>query len=274
MLLAARIRFGYCGAMWSATGGQVERVPFAAADRELSETLDNLDEAKNYAAWIFAIAEPHLGSDVLEVGAGHGTFTELLSRRASRVVANDLSVRCTSILRHRFRRRSNVEILDGTVNEVASAGPFDTALLINVLEHIDDDNAALADLYRLLQPGGNLILWVPAFPALYSEFDRKIGHFRRYRSKDLFRQLSNVGFDVHEIRYVNALGAVAWFVVARMLRKTPTARGPISVYDHYFVPVLRHVEQVVHPPFGQSLFVAASRPGSNEAPARPAEART
>src|SRR6266566_435714 len=71
---------------------------FSAADAELAETLDNLDDAANYAGWILELFAPHLGEEVLEVGAGHGTFTEKLARKAKRVVDSDVSQRCVAVL--------------------------------------------------------------------------------------------------------------------------------------------------------------------------------
>ena len=61
------------------------RADFSAADAELAATLDNLDGADNYAGWIFELIQPHLGGEVLEVGAGHGTFTDMLARPGARI---------------------------------------------------------------------------------------------------------------------------------------------------------------------------------------------
>jgi SAM-dependent methyltransferase len=241
---------------------------FSEADLELQETLDNLDGAANYAVWIYALMEPHLGSAVLEVGAGHGTFTDLLAESKARIVTSDLSERCVAILRSRFAGTSNVEILHGSIDSAGSYGPFDTAVLINVLEHIEDDNAALEELYELLEPGGRLLLWVPAFPILYSEFDRKIGHYRRYRLKGLGIQLARAGFEVQDIRYVNSVGAIAWLVVARLLRRTPTGGASVRIFDRYFVPVIRLAERRLRPPFGQSVLAVAYVPPVNRGAAR------
>lgn len=234
----------------------------ASADAELAETLDNLDGAANYAAWIFGQAEPHLGNQVLEVGAGHGTFTAILSARGVRVVATDVSRRCADVLRERFAGDERVTVLHGGTDALAGLPPFDSAVLINVLEHIPDDDAALRDLAATLKPGGRLILWVPAFQFLYSEFDRKIGHYRRYRKSGLRARLMRAGYQVPEIRYMNSAGALAWLVVARLMRRAPTGGAPVSVYDKCFVPVLRRLEGRHGAPFGQSIFAVATWPGT------------
>jgi protein-L-isoaspartate O-methyltransferase len=234
----------------------------AAADVELAETLDNLDGADNYAAWIFEQVEPHLGDAVLEVGAGHGTFTEILSARGARVVATDVSQRCADVLRERFARDERVTVVHGGADAVAGLPPFDSAVLINVLEHIPDDDGALLDLAATLKPGGRLILWVPAFQLLYSDFDRKIGHHRRYRKGELRAQLTRAGYEVAEIRYVNSVGALAWLVVARLMHRAPTGGASVKIYDSYFVPVLKRLEGRRGAPFGQSVFAVATWPGS------------
>src|SRR5437016_5447341 len=83
------------------------------------------------------------------------------------------------------------------------------------------------------KPGGRLILWVPAFQLLYSDFDRKIGHHRRYRKGELRAQLTRAGYEVAEIRYVNSVGALAWLVVARLMHRAPTGGASVKIYDSY-----------------------------------------
>jgi SAM-dependent methyltransferase len=133
--------------------------------------------------------------------------------------------------------------------------------LINVLEHIDDDDGALRELSATLKPGGCLILWVPALALLYSDFDRKIGHYRRYRMAGFGAQLAGAGYEVTDIRYVNSVGALARLVMARLLHRAPTGGLSVKMYDSYFVPVLKRLEGQWGMPFGQSLFAVATWPG-------------
>lgn len=239
-----------------------EVASIAAADAELAEGLDNLDGADQYAGWIFELVEPHLGGEVLEVGAGHGTFTGLISDRSTRVAATDVSERCVGILRSRFNDDPRVTVLQGGAPEAVGLPLFDSAVMINVLEHIEDDDRALKDLSATLKPGGRVVLWVPAFSLLYSDFDRKIGHYRRYRKAQLAKQLGDAGFEVTENRYVNVVGALAWLIVARMLGRAPTGGWSVKIYDSLFVPVLKRVERRWVMPFGQSIFAVGVWPGN------------
>jgi 2-polyprenyl-3-methyl-5-hydroxy-6-metoxy-1,4-benzoquinol methylase len=120
--------------------GQAGVASIADADAEMAPRLESLAHAYNYTSWIFGLVEPHLGDEVLEVGAGHGTFTEILRDRGARVVATDVSDRCADLLRARFAGDAGVSVVQGGAEAVAGMPPFDCAVLINVLEHIKDDD--------------------------------------------------------------------------------------------------------------------------------------
>ena len=225
------------------------------SDAELAETLDNLDAATNYAEWIVALMAPYLSGRILEVGAGHGTFTELLARFGP-VTATELSERAVAVLEERFAGSERI-----TVRRAADRHdePFDSAVLVNVLEHIDDDVGALSALRDELRPGGRVLVYAPAFNALYSRFDAAVGHYRRYTRGTLERTMEDAGLEVVDARYVNAPGALAWYIVATRLGGRPTEGWLTRLYDRAAVPVVRVVERRVRPPFGQSLLVAGER---------------
>jgi SAM-dependent methyltransferase len=234
---------------------------FAEAEPELAETLETLDGATNYSRWIYGLMEPHLGEEVLEVGAGYGTITEMLASR-KRVVATDPSGRCVERLRDRFSDRPDVEILEADVAKATTTGTYDSIVAINVLEHIEDDGTAIKQMATALKPGGRLLLWVPALDGLYSNFDRKIGHFRRYDIDCLSSRMHDAGLDVIDCHYVNPVGAVAWWTLVRLLRRSPTTAGSAKIFDR-FVPVLRRIEREHSMSFGQSIFCAVAQPSTS-----------
>jgi glycosyltransferase involved in cell wall biosynthesis len=233
---------------------------FQTADAELAGTLENLDHATNYIDWVAGHFAPHVRGRVLEVGAGHGTFSPLLAERATELVITDPSERAAEILRSRFGDRDDVVVATEDLERAVARGPFDSIVLINVLEHIHDDEKALVQLREALAPGGTLCVYVPAFEVLYSDFDRQIGHYRRYTTATLERRLRDAGLDPVDAYYVNAAGFAAWLVTARLLGRTPTSSRLVSIYDRGAVPVMRAVEERVRPPFGQSLVSISRRP--------------
>lgn len=235
-------------------------VEFSESDHELASTLDSLRAAHNYRDWIFGMCEPFLGDSVLEVGAGHGDFTQMLVGTDRSVTAIDLSQRCVDRLQDEYSGDANVEVLAGDIGVVKPEPRYSAAVMINVLEHIDDDLQTLVDLRDRLRPGGSVIVFSPAFDGLYSDFDRLIGHRRRYRRSHLVTLADRAGLEVVDIRYVNSVGAIAWWLFARRLRQVPTGEGPVKLYDRAVVPTLRRIEARTEPRFGQSLFLVARRP--------------
>lgn len=233
------------------------------ADLELAGTLHNLDSAGNYADWIYDIVAPYLGGSVLEIGAGHGTLTERLARGRA-VTATDVSPRCVAVLEERYAGSPDVRVALADVRDAPSLGRFDAVVLINVLEHVADDTRAVRALARALAPGGHLVLVVPALRALFSDFDRRIGHYRRYERDELAVLAGAAGLDVVELRALNLVGAAAWWVMATRLGLTPTRRWATLTFDRFVVPVVSRVERRWPPPVGQSLLLVARLP--REAP--------
>jgi 2-polyprenyl-3-methyl-5-hydroxy-6-metoxy-1,4-benzoquinol methylase len=239
-------------------------VHFDEADAELASTLDSLDGADNYTDWLYSMCAPYLGSSVLEVGAGHGDLTGKLLLDDRQVTATDLSKRCVERLEDRFGDHPGFDArccdLDELVDEPNQRGHYDSALLVNVLEHIERDVHALSQVRELVRPGGHVLVFAPAFDGLYSEYDRRIGHHRRYRRAHLVEVADRAGLEIAGARYVNSLGAIAWWMYARQLRRTPTERANVALYDRLVVPTLRRLEERHEPRFGQSVLLVARRP--------------
>jgi SAM-dependent methyltransferase len=231
---------------------------FAAADEELASTLHSLDGARNYAAWLSSLIRPHLSGRILEVGAGHGTFSEHLAELGP-LVASEPSPRSAALLRERLADRPDIEVVEGDLAALTAERRFDGIVLLNVLEHIEDDDEALRLIHDGLEHGGRVALLVPAFEVLYSRFDAAVGHHRRYRLPELVAKVEGADLQIVEARYVNSAGFFAWLATARLLKLTPTKSALATTYDRLVVPMVRAAESRVEPPFGQSCFVVAER---------------
>jgi SAM-dependent methyltransferase len=221
---------------------------------EHDANLDVADErAPNYLRWISDLVQPHLGQSVLELGAGIGSVTELYAR-GHKVVASDLSTDCVLALRERFANWPNVSVVQKDLRELRVDGAsFDSVLMINVLEHIEDDSGVLAGLRPLLSPGGAIVLYVPALNGLYGRWDRKVGHYRRYSRWRLREVANEAGLDVVELRYVNALAIPAWIAFSRT-DVDRTQGVSLSIWDRTGVPLSRAVERRIRVPFGLNLL--------------------
>jgi SAM-dependent methyltransferase len=223
-----------------------------------AHTLETLESANRYNAWVFERVKGALGTRVLEVGCGTGTVTQFLPDREL-VVGVDVVPEYVDAARARFRGRSNVVILlldITTSTEGLAPYRFDSAVSVNVFEHIPDDLAALKAVYALLDPGGSLTLLVPCHPFLMSPFDLAVGHHRRYTKAELRAKLEAAGFQVERIRRSNPVGALGWLVHNRLLRRRRL--GAVGIYDRV-VPLLAWSDHLAEPPIGLSLIAVARK---------------
>ncbi|MGF1500168.1 MAG: class I SAM-dependent methyltransferase, partial [Elainellaceae cyanobacterium] len=172
--------------------------------------LENLKFASHYNQWIFSQIQPYLGAEVLEVGCGNGNFSVLIAPQCDRLVALDLDKDYVQQTRMRLRGNHRVEVLMADATQFNCDRSFDTIVMLDVLEHIEDDVGTLCTLSRLLKPGGRLVLKVPALEALYSPMDRAIGHYRRYRKATLKAAFEAAGLQASQVWYFNLAGIPGW----------------------------------------------------------------
>jgi SAM-dependent methyltransferase len=133
------------------------------------------------------------GPRVLDVGAGSGTFTNILSDRGFEVTSTDVTEDALEVLR--ARASGTVERADATSLPFA-ASSFDAVILGEVLEHVENEEAALAEMARVLRPDGVLALTVPRNPAWFSRSDYWAGHVRRYTREQLVNRVERAGFEI------------------------------------------------------------------------------
>jgi len=221
-------------------------------------TLRRVEVLRRYNAFLWDLMQPFIGRRVLEVGSGTGLLTRYLSQR-ERVLATDLDREYVELLRRTFAGAPNVEVRQLDLARLADDGipgrSFDTVVCSNVLEHIEDDAKALAAMRDVLEPGGRVVLIVPALRGLYGSIDRAIHHYRRYSRKELTDKLARAGFAVDHVSYFNMLGVPGWFLNARVLKRH-SVPGVQARINAWLVPWLR-LERRFGPPVGMSLLAVA-----------------
>lgn len=219
-----------------------------------------LPKAINYHRWIYQSIGGFVGTRVLEIGSGSGNLSQFMLGR-ERLILTDLAEDSLALLRDRFGDRPNVriefgDVTDGALVGVAVTEHIDTVLSSNVLEHVEDDVAALGNIRRMLPTGGHLLLIVPAMQWLYGAMDSTAGHFRRYETDTIVSKVKGL-FRPKRVFYVNMVGALGWFINGRVLKQRNLSADSISsqivLFDRFVVPVIQRLENLINPPFGQSL---------------------
>jgi SAM-dependent methyltransferase len=215
--------------------------------------------APRYRQWEYDLVAPYLGRSVLEVGSGLGYFAEKLAESGiARLVLSDADQQCRERLREIYAGRPDVEVASVTLPGSIDIGdPVESVVAMNVLEHIEDDAQALRDLAEVVRPGGRIVLWVPAYMQLYGDFDRKVGHFRRYTPATIHAAVERAGLRVRVTRPVNLLGGLAWWIAVRRGGAGRPDPRLVWLYDNIVVPTSRTIERLLTPPFGQSVLCVA-----------------
>lgn len=228
----------------------------------ISHSLDLLHDTYNYNHWIYALLRPYVGDSVLEIGSGVGNITQFLLR-CEEVVAVEPEAEYAARLADMAAVHLNVRVVQASVESLPSASVpadhFDTVLCINVLEHIQDDGAAIRRMSQAARPGGRVLIYVPACARAYGAMDEALGHRRRYTRRALHTLLSQAGLRPVFSRYVNFIGLWGWWWAGRVRHESLIDPRKARLVDR-LVPFLSAAERLCPPPVGQSLVMVAERP--------------
>ena len=224
--------------------------------------LDLFALATNWKRYIKHQTAQYTGGEVLEVGAGIGsTTTALHDGTARRWVCLEPDPTLALRLKKRLKSTPEVassEILVGSVRTLTAGPCFDCILYVDVLEHIEDDRAEIEAASRLLRPNGYIVIVSPAHHWLFSEFDRSIGHLRRYDRADM-RALMPRGWSEEKLIYMDSVGVLLSLAnVIGLRQSTPTERQ-ILFWDHVCVPISRLVDRLCCGMLGKSLLAVWRR---------------
>ncbi len=211
--------------------------------------------ARNWKKYFAGALKPFIKGRVLEAGAGIGSTTSLLYNSA----INDwLLLEPDADMSHQLQTKIREGLLPsagrvqtGTLADVLEK--FDCIIYVDVLEHIEMDDAELAMAAERLLPGGYLLVLSPAFQHLFSPFDTAIGHFRRYTKKSL-RALTPATLQPVSCRYYDSTGYLAALTNKLLLRQQYPTVKQVLFWDRWLVPVSRFTDKLLFHSFGKSII--------------------
>ena len=152
---------------------------------------------------------------ILEIGCGQGAFGARLSPRAS-YLAVEPDATSFAVAKHRIERAGG-RIRNATSDAIDDQDPYDLVCAFEVLEHLEDDVAALSSWRSLVAPGGHILLSMPAWQERFNHWDKMVGHYRRYSPDQCRDVLTTAGFaDVEVVVYGWPLGYVTENVRSRI----------------------------------------------------------
>ncbi len=236
-----------------------------ARDEYGSQILGRMARAPRFTRWMADVIRPYCGARVLEIGSGMGRIARELAPR-TRYVASDANPLHLQTLRALREDRPYLETQYCDVTDLGSfpavEGGFDTVIALNVLEHVDGDREALANIRAALAPDGRAVVLVPQGQELFGTLDEVLGHKRRYSEASLARVAAEAGFTVRAMLRFNRVGTPAWWLNGKLLRRRSFGLLQVMALN-LLTPLFRRVDGSL--PFAPLSLVAVLEPSREEA---------
>ena len=219
---------------------------------ELEKLELNLDNYNHFIVTQF-INHATSKNKVLDFGAGIGTLSNIWKK-----LEGTSSITCLEPDESQVKIILERGLSGFTSLSVDSA--FDYIFTSNVLEHIDDDRAAIKFLFNHLNSGGKVGIFVPANKFIYSHIDKKLEHIRRYDKKELIEKVAGAGFKIDSCVFVDSIGFAWLFLKIFKLQISESGSRLLPIYDKFIWPISQFLDNLgLKYLFGKNLLLLASK---------------
>lgn len=213
--------------------------------------LDNFDKATIWRKYIFFQIKNYIKGNVLEVGAGIGSFTNNYKDLANSITLSEIDRNNLLFIKKKFKKNDFIftNVLTKNIND-----QFDTIMYLNVLEHIKEDSKELNEAFEKLRSNGHLIILVPAHNKLYSKFDEAIGHFRRY-DLDFFKKIKIENSKLVKLHYLDSTGYFLYYLNKIFFKEEVyPSKLKIFIWDKLFTPITYFLDKILFFKFGKNIL--------------------
>lgn len=215
--------------------------------------LEYFELAKNFRNYQFELIKSKIKGNVAEVGPGYGTISKKYSLLAKKISLYEPSHKIFKKLKKKFRQNKKIKIHNSQLKLIRNK--FDTIIYLDVIEHIRNDKKEIDKALKCLKKDGVLIINVPAFSFLYSNFDKEVGHYKRYNKKDFQKMLQ---FNKIKSSYMLYYDSIGFFL--SLLNKffnqneTRLFRNKILIWN-FLINFSKFIDIITFNKIGKSLLV-------------------
>lgn len=239
---------------------------FKPVDHEGEDTLKTIAIANHFNRWMYHTIKPFCIGNILEIGSGLGNISAFFLKNQANIFLSDIRDSYCGELHDKFNDCSTllgietINLVDADFDKKFAKhfNSFDTVFALNVVEHIFDDRAAIANCYKLLNPGGHLIILVPAYQWLYNNFDRELEHYRRYSRRGVESLLLSCDFNIYHSQYYNAAGIAGWFVSGNIQHHKIIPPAQIRLFDKLVI-FFKLIDKLIFNSFGLSVIAVGKK---------------
>lgn len=215
---------------------------FKDVDEEGLENLEAITEADKFNGWMYDSIKSHCSGKILEVGSGIGNISQFFIEDQANIHLSDIRENYLVALKERFpnTNQMKLDLVHPEFDKIYAnhLDQYDSIFALNVVEHIKDDSLTMANIKKLLKPGGKVIVLVPAFQSLYNVLDKELYHYRRYVPKTLNHIFKVNDITILKTHYFNAMGIPAWFIAGKLAGDKTIKKGKMNFYNA-MVPIFK-----------------------------------
>jgi len=235
-------------------------------DQYGEETLQVIGKAHQFNHWMYETIKPFCKGKILEVGSGIGNISRKFINDKYSIQLSDFNPVYCATLEKEFKDNpyflgvDKIDLNDPNFDEKFKdlMGSFDTIFALNVVEHIPNDILAIQNCKKLLKKDGHLIILVPAYQFLYNDFDKSLGHVKRYTTKSLSRVFSSAQLNIIHKKYFNLIGILGWFWSGTLTRRKVIPGWQMKIYN-WLIPISKVVDKVTLNSVGLSAVVVGKK---------------
>lgn len=221
----------------------------------IGDELTLFSDVNNWKGYWGNRVSPYLGESVLEVGAGIGTNMLQLIKTDSvkKWVCIEPDKKLADQISYNATEDKKLGVKTCFLKDYKGQEKFDSILYIDVIEHIEDAESELELALKYLKPGGYLIILVPAYNFLYNEFDKAIGHYRRY-NKAMLKASIPKGMKKEKLFYLDSMGFFASLVNKLFLHQAYPSEKQVRFWDTTIVSLSKFTDILTFNSMGKSLI--------------------
>ena len=219
--------------------------------------LGFFDLSKNFRKYQFDLIKEFISGKVAEIGPGNGIFLEYYLDRCDKLDLFEPDKNLFSKLNYKFSNHEKIKVINEELNITTNI--YDVILYLDVLEHIENYEKEILKAHNALKEGGHLVINVPAFQFLYSDFDKDVGHFKRYSKKDITDLGLKNNLKITRLNYYDSIGFLLSFF-SKMISSNykKNFKKKIKIWNS-LIPASRILDKIFISSFGKSLLIVIKK---------------
>ncbi len=220
--------------------------------------LSLFDKANIFRNYQFNFLKYHIKGDVCEVGPGHGVVCDRYVKLSQKISLYEQSKKLFKFLKKKYKKNKKINVYNKYFKQ--SGLKYDTILYLDVLEHVEHPKKELKNVFRSLKKGGKLILTIPAYQHLFSQFDKDVGHYRRYTIKTFLNEISGIKYSNLKNYYIDTIGYFLSLTAKIFLKKDYRSNfdKKIKVWN-FLIHISKILDFFTFYSFGKTLIIIVQK---------------